>query len=91
MFSLLSNSFPLFHFHMAGCRDLAQFSCPEVIQLNGTRNRQVCCITSDKTTSSKFEISAAENMVRNESHPDDIFQVLLNLVQSCGSLLSVSS
>ena len=41
--------------------------------MNGTGNGQVCFITSDITTSSKFEISAAENTVRKESHPDAAF------------------
>lgn len=53
----------------------------QVIQLNGPENGRVCFITRDITTSSKLEISAAENMVRKESHPDDILQVLPSLVQ----------
>lgn len=76
---------------MAGCGDPAWFPCPAGHVLNGTGKGQVCFIATDITTSSKFEISAAENIVRKESHPDDILQVLSNLVQSCGCFLSVSS
>lgn len=91
VFSLLSNSLPLFHLNMAGRGEPAWFPCPARQVMTGIGNGQICFIASDVTTSSKFEISAAESVVRKESHPDDILQVLSNLVQSPGCFLSVSS
>lgn len=91
LFSLLSNSFPWFHLNMAGLGKPGWFPCPagQVVDWYWEWADLFHC--KWQTTSSKFEISAVENIVRKESHPDDILQVLSNLVQSCGCFLSVSS